>query len=293
MDPKQLALANKAALEATGAFVVQPDGQVKMSADRGGGYAPPWVWAGAIPQVSGNDPQSQALRIKLSTPASDPSSPWRDSVGYDSGGPFSKHSSWDSSNGTYEGGIDWGTLLGTIGVGSLFAAPALAGLAGGGSGAAAGTAAGTGAGVEAGEGGLGLVGATAPAASSIAMPAATTTAAGAGGTTATIANLLKVGAPITAAVTNRLGQPSSSGNGINSIDPTLMARLSALLDMAQHRVASAQPVHDAAMSMAMRMAPTYADSPRLTQAINDSTTPAPSGNYSAATLAALKRMAGQ
>jgi hypothetical protein len=145
MNPNQLALQNKQALEATGAFVVQPDGSVKMSADRGGGFAPPWVWAGAIPQASGNDPQSQALRIQLSTPASDPNSPWH--AMYQSGGPFSKQSQWDTSNGTYEGGTDWGTLLGTIGVGSLFAAPALAGLFGGGSAAGGATAsAGAGAG---------------------------------------------------------------------------------------------------------------------------------------------------
>lgn len=139
MNPNQLALQNKAALEATGAFVVEPDGRVRMSADRGGGYAPPWVWAGAIPQASGNDPQSQALRIKLSTPASDPSSPWHSM--YTDGGPFTKRSQWDSSNGTYEGGVDWGTLLGTAAVGSLFAAPAMASLfsAGGASGAGAGT----------------------------------------------------------------------------------------------------------------------------------------------------------
>jgi hypothetical protein len=135
LDPRQLALQYKDDLNATGAFVVQPDGQVKMSADRGGGFAPPWTWAGAIPPASGNDPTSLALRVKLSTPASDPSSPWHDM--YQGGGPFTKRSSWDSEKGTYEGGIDWPTLLGTIGVGGMFAAPALAALAGAGGGAAA------------------------------------------------------------------------------------------------------------------------------------------------------------
>src|SRR4051812_44876053 len=127
-SPNQLALQYKGALEKTGAFVVEPDGRVKMAANRGGGYAPPWVWAGALPEASGNDPQSMALRQKLSLPSSDPSSPWRESVPYSEGGPFTKHSQWDSQNGTYEGGIDWGTLLGTAAVGSLFAAPAIAGM---------------------------------------------------------------------------------------------------------------------------------------------------------------------
>lgn len=118
-------------------------------------------------------------------------------------------------------------------------------------------------------------------------------AAGGGGATATIANLLKVGAPVAAAITNRLGQPSGSSSGVSSLDPALMARLSSLLDMAQQRVASAQPVHDAAMQMALRMAPTGAPSPRVDQAIANSANPLPTGSYSASTLAALRKMAGQ
>lgn len=114
----------------------------------------------------------------------------------------------------------------------------------------------------------------------------------AAGGLASVAPWLKATAPIAATVANRLGQPSGSGSGVSSLDPALMSQLSTLMEMAQKRVASAQPVHDAAMSMAMRMAPTYAESPRLTQAIQDSTTPAPSGSYSAATLAALRNLAG-
>lgn len=135
MNPNQLALQNKQALEATGAFVVHPDGSVWMSQARGGGAAPPWVWAGAIPGVDPSTPQGRTLVL----PASDPSSAWHSM--YSSGGPFTQHSSWDSSNGTYEGGIDWGTLLGTIGVGGLFAAPAIGAALGAGASAGAGPAA--------------------------------------------------------------------------------------------------------------------------------------------------------
>jgi len=117
-------------------------------------------------------------------------------------------------------------------------------------------------------------------------------ATGAGSAGATVANYLKVGAPVAAAITNRLGQPSSGGNGVNSLDPALLSRLSQLLDLAQQRTQASQPVYTAAMNMASRMAPTYGDSPRLTEAINTSTTPAPSGpNYGPGTLAALQRIA--
>lgn len=278
MDPKQLALQYKDALNATGAFVVQPDGSVKMADNRGGGFAPPWVWAGAIPPASGNDPQSQALRIKLSTPGSDPSSPWHGM--YSEGGPFTKHSSWDSSNNTYDGGIDWGTLLGTIGVGSMFAAPALAGLAGGGGAAAAPTLE---ASMNAG------VGATVAPAAAASVPAV----AGAAAAAPSLAKTLTGLAPLGATITNRLMNPSPSGSGVSSIDPALLSRLSQMLDLAQRRATSAQPVHDAAMMMAQRMAPTYGDSPRLNDAIASSTNPIPTGGPSAAMLAAYQKLAGR
>jgi hypothetical protein len=199
MDPKQLALQYKDALNATGAFVVQPDGQVKMSADRGGGYVPPWVWAGAIPPASGNDPDSQALRIKLSTPASDPSSIWHSM--YQEGGPFTKHSEWDTGKGTYEGGIDWGTLLGTAAVGGLFAAPAVGAAFGGAS--------------------------AAPAASSTAAATAAPAAAGAGTGAGTMSALGTIGkvANIGSSIADVLGGAAKSGQQQNNTEDALRLAL--------------------------------------------------------------------
>jgi hypothetical protein len=280
MNPNQLALQNKQALEATGAFVVQPDGSVRMSADRGGGFAPPWVWAGAIPQASGNDPQSQALRIQLSTPASDPSSPWRDSVGYDAGGPFSKHSSWDSQNGTYQGGIDWGTLLGTIGVGSLFAAPALAGLAGGGGGAAGGASAGAGAGPAAS-----LAGADASLLPSTTIgtgmmgPIAGRTGADLGGLASSTIGSGMMGPIAGSAPSGAMNAALSAGGGASSLMKALAGigglaggaigghigqsgavpqQLTDLLDLMSKRTQAQNPLFNAVNSGLYQMLPTYA-----------------------------------
>lgn len=132
MTPAQLALQSKPQLQALG-YAVDAQGNVTRPGS-GGGLFPPWSWAPDLTQ----DPTQRRL---LSTPASDPSSPWRASMGYDEGGPFSHRSVWDSSNGTYQGGIDWATLLGTIGAGSLIGAGAAAAIGGGGSGAAASSAA--------------------------------------------------------------------------------------------------------------------------------------------------------
>lgn len=168
----QLALQSKAQLEATGAFVVEPDGRVRMTTDRGGGYMPPWVWAPALTD-------DNATRISLATPSSDPKSPWRSAVPYSEGGPFTKHSSWDQKNGTYDGGIDWGTLLGTIGVGAIFATPALAAAFSASGGAAA---AGTGTGV-----GVGETAATAGIPSATALGLPTTAGLGTAGAAAPVA----------------------------------------------------------------------------------------------------------
>jgi hypothetical protein len=253
MNPNQLALQYKSALEATGAFVVQPDGSVKMSADRGGGFAPPWVWAGAIPPASGDDPDSQALRIKLSTPASDPSSPWN--AMYQGGGPFTKHSAWDSQNGTYEGGTDWGTLLGTIGVGSMFAAPAMASLFGGGgaSGAAA----------SGGAAGITDLGAVSPAefggAAAATMPTmgAGSGVAGAVGSAATAAGGKAIN-PIVGALTSLAsalgGKAIASATGANNVPP----QLSQLLDMAVQRQQQQRPIGQAVDQGIYQMLPNFA-----------------------------------
>lgn len=124
LDPKQAALQYKQDLEGTGAFIVSPSGEVKFTPERGGGFVPPWVWSQSLHE---NAPMSWKL------PGSDPSSAWHGM--YSEGGPFTKRSSWDTEQGTYEGAIDWPTLLGTIGVGSMFAAPAVIGAFGGPAGA--------------------------------------------------------------------------------------------------------------------------------------------------------------
>lgn len=231
MDPSQLALQNKAALEATKAFVVEPDGRVRMSADRGGGYAPPWVWAGAIPQASGNDPQSQALRVKLSTPASDPSSPWHSM--YSEGGPFTKHSAWDTSEGTYEGGIDWGTLLGTAAVGGLFAAPAI--------GAAFAPSTATTAGASTGAG----TGAT----------AATTATAGSRMGISKILDLALKGSDLFSNVSDVLGGASKSANQQNNTSDQLKL---ALANQRTNRLATALKAPGTRLSTALQAALTKA-----------------------------------
>jgi hypothetical protein len=252
MNPSQLALANKAALEATGAFIVEPDGRVRLSQERGGGYVPPWVWAGAIPEASGNDAPSMALRQKLSTPGSDPSSPWH--AMYQDGGPFTNRSTWDSEKGTYEGGIDWGTLLGTAAVGGLFAAPALgaafsgAAPAAGASGSA--SAAGAGAAVP---GALastpidaGLF--TAP---TVAPSGAVAAASGGGALAGKTGAAIKALATLGSAFGGRaIGQASQQG----AIPP----QLSQLLDLSLQQAQDAAPLVKAATQGKYQMLPTFA-----------------------------------
>lgn len=160
MDPHQLALQLKPQLEAKG-YTVDAQGNVRYPPN-GSGIFPPWSWMQAFPDAD----------VRLKTPGSDPTSAWHSM--YQEGGPFKHGSQWDQGKGTYEGGINWGDLLLTIGAGSVIGGgvAAAAGGAGGGGGAA--TTLGS-VYPEAGEGGLGLVGApaaVAPAAASGAIPAA-------------------------------------------------------------------------------------------------------------------------
>lgn len=201
-------------------------------------------------------------------------------------GGFAGNYHWNGETGGYEKDNFFDSSLGGLVLGgSALAAPFALSALGVGAPAAAAPAAG----VEAGEGGLGLVGATAPAAASVPAAAATTTAAA----VPSVAKILTGLAPLGATITSRLANPSPSGSGVSAIDPTLLSRLSQMLDLAQQRATSAQPVHDAAMQMAMRMAPTYGTSPRLNDAITNSTNPLPSGNPSAAMLAAYQKLAGR
>lgn len=179
MDPKSLALSLKPQLEAKG-YAVDAQGNVRYPPS-GGGIHPPWAWMQAFPDAD----------VKLKLPGSDPNSAWHGM--YSEGGPFTNRSSWDQQAGTYEGGIDWGTLLGTIGVGSMFAAPALAAAAGGGG--AAGSAAGAGAGVGTAGGGT------------------ATTAAGAG----SLAGGAKVGIASTLTGIGKKVATDAAGNAVNNL----------------------------------------------------------------------------
>jgi hypothetical protein len=293
----QLALQSKAALEATGAFVVEPDGRVRLAQNRGGGYVPPWVWAPALTD-------DLTLRVSLATPSSDPSSPWRSAVPYSEGGPFTKRSQWDASNGTYDGGIDWGTLLGTVGVGALFAAPALAAAFAGGGGSAAGAGAGV---------GVGETGATAGVASatSLGLPttaglgtagaASTAGAAGAAGTAAAsgIPSLVRAGisagAPLAIrALTNGSGSNGTSNNGLNAEQNDLLTQL---IKMSMARQQESAPIHSAAMALAGQLAPTgsWGDSPRFNAAVQQTTGPGPAGGIQDPNIAAAyaKLMGGR
>lgn len=130
MDPKALALQFKDVLTGAG-YQVGPDGTVRQS----GAAIPPWSWAQSVPAL-----QAQKVNVQGSmmspytlTPGF-PESAWHGMA--QSNGPFTNPASWDQTTGTYDTSTDWGTLLGTAGVGALFAAPAIAALAGGGGGAA-------------------------------------------------------------------------------------------------------------------------------------------------------------
>lgn len=154
LDPHQFALQNRAALTGRG-YTIDAQGNVRYPPISGSAIVPPWSWAQALPNAT--------LAMKL--PGSDPSSAWHDM--YSAGGPFMNRSTWDSSNGTYEGSVDWGNVLGVGAVGSLFAAPAIAGALGGS--AATGAASGASAGAGAGSGAAAGTGATV---ASTAAPAA-------------------------------------------------------------------------------------------------------------------------
>ena len=111
-DPQQL-IQQTAILAKSQGYNVEPDGRIYKIVDGKKDYFPPWsVWTGPN-----------------ATPASDPSSPWH--FMYQASGPFTNTQQWDASKGTYEGGINWPTLLTAIGVGGMVAAGVAAGASGG------------------------------------------------------------------------------------------------------------------------------------------------------------------
>lgn len=111
-DPQEL-IRQTAILAKSQGYSVEPDGRIYKMVNGKKDYFPPWsVWTGPN-----------------ATPASDPSSPWH--FMYQASGPFTNVQQWDASKGTYEGGINWPTLLTAIGVGGMVAAGIAAGGAGG------------------------------------------------------------------------------------------------------------------------------------------------------------------
>lgn len=232
MNPNQLALQNKTELESKG-YVVDAQGNVTLPS-HGGGFFPPWVWAQSL----------DAAPPSWKVPASDPNSAW--SAMYQSGGPFTNHSSWDSSKGTYEGGTDWGTLLGTAGVGTLFAAPALMSLFGAG-GAAPAAASGAGP-LASGETGMAATAAATAPPASIAADLGGATTPLLGGASS---NLVKAIATLGSAFGGRAIANATSGNAVPP-------QLSQLLDMAVQRQQQQQPLSQAATQGMYAMLPNYA-----------------------------------
>lgn len=150
VTPQQLSQQYKTELQSQG-YVVGSDGTVRKN----GAAVPPWSWAQSVPELRDATVTVQGQQVSpyTLTPGYNESA-WHDMNV--TNGPFSNPPAWDPQTGTYSSSTDWGTLLGTAGVGGLFAAPAIAGaLAGGG-----GTAAAAGAGSSAGSGAAAGTGAT-------------------------------------------------------------------------------------------------------------------------------------
>jgi len=201
LTPGQIALQFKDALEATGIYKVESDGRVRMTSDRGGGYTPPWVWAGSLPIEQFDETgRLNPVGLALRTPASDPSSAWHSM--YQSGGLIHGRSEWDSSSGEYSQPINWGNIMALAvggGIAAGFVIPAAA-AASAGSGAGAG--AGAGAGTLASSTIAPTLGTLPAVAASGAVPAAlgTGTAIGAGTATGgTLASLAGTAAPAASA----------------------------------------------------------------------------------------------
>jgi hypothetical protein len=117
-------------------------------------------------------------------------------------------------------------------------------------------------------------------------------AAGAGGAAAASTpwwqTAIKAGAPLAAtALTRGIG----GGGDSSPLDPTMQANIQSLLDLSMQRAKETAPIHQAAMALALHLAPTYAranglpPSPLSTPSItNPTTTPS---NASPATSAAF------
>lgn len=72
------------------------------------------------------------------------------------------------------------------------------------------------------------------------------------------------------------GGSSSASNGLSQIDPRVLNQLLTTMQYQNNRLASVEPIHNAAMAMAMRMAPGYAQQPLVTSAPTSSLSSLPS-----------------
>jgi hypothetical protein len=212
----------------------------------GGGMFPPWVWSQSLVGA----PTSWKI------PGSDPSSAWHGM--YQSGGPFTNHSQWDSNNAPMTAARIGGRCSGRRPSARLFAAPALAGLFGGGG--AAGAASGAGP-LAAGETGMA---ATDAAMAGSTVPASLSAATGGSGVGSALSGLAASAAggkainPIVGALTTLGsalgGRAIASATGSNNVPP----QLSQLLDMAVQRQQQQQPLGQAVDQGMYQMLPNFA-----------------------------------
>lgn len=85
----------------------------------------------------------------------------------------------------------------------------------------------------------------------------------------------QIGGPLAAAAFTRAGNSNNNTPGATPLDPATQGILNNILQMSQQRMQETQPVHEAAMRLAMSMAPNGAYSPRMQQSITE-TNQAPS-----------------
>lgn len=200
----------------------------------------------------------------------------------DTGGMFHSPSSWNFRTGQYDqGGIDWGKLIPILGAAGMGVAGGAAALGGGAADAAT---AGSVAGDVATDVGPGIDTGTVAGASagdvvgglSDGGAAGAGTAAASGWTAERIAKLAdSLGIPAATLIAN-LNRSGASGGGGGNLPGPLGPQISQTLSLMNQRLQSEQPVHDAAMQLALKMGtPSNPDPALLARAANTVTQPVP------------------
>lgn len=198
---------------------------------------------------------------------------------------------WNQDTGKVESGLDWGNILSMVAAGiltagvadALMSAPAGTAQAMIDSGAG-GSGGGVGTGVHAG-----LLGPSMESAADVSGAAA----GGGSSWPSWLTPTLKAAVPAAYGLASRFGGSSGSGTSANGLDPTMSANVNDLLAMVTHRLKSTEPIHDAAMAMAQRMAPTGGDNPRLNAAIDRTTQPqSPQSSLNPQVAEAIRRLMG-